>query len=337
MKREFVKVLSCPHCAGNLELNEVRSDKENIIRGSLICLNCRLNFEIEDGIPAFGLKSSDEKERINEIRAENEWTISVNDIQEHIRFAKTSSKKGIELIEYAESFDEYHQQRKRVLDIGSGWGCFQAWQFAKRGYSVTATELCPEFVFASDKVVKDCYFERVITDCTVLPFKDQSFDIIFCKETLHHINDPSSLLDEIWRVCSPNGLIVIKEPCVSSYLQPFMAMIDRAGKIGITHHHCTPKQYIALMEKITHKFVVNHQRPNFIYNISISKSINKLMIPILGCNLEIFGVKRMEYKPNLPINRKVIPIKLTELNKAQIKFYRDELIPQVFKFYVKSQ
>lgn len=334
MKKKFMNVLSCPCCLGTLKLNEIQYNKEDVTKGSLRCLNCQLNFDIEEGVPIFGLKRNDREERIKEIKAENEWIFNANDLQEHQHFAKVSSKKGDALIEYIESFDENSHKRKKVLDIGSSWGCFQAWQFAKRDYSVTATELCPEFIFASDKIAKECYFERVITDCTVLPFKDQSFDIIFCKETLHHINDPSSLLDEMWRVCSPNGLIVIKEPCVSSLLKLIIAKVNRAGKIGITHHFRVPKEYIELIRNITFNPIINCESftafSRFTKHIPFSDFINNLAINILGCDLEVFGVKKIDYKPKLQANREIIPIKINKLNLTQIKYYRDELIPKVF-------
>lgn len=88
------------------------------------------------------------------------------------------------------------QKNLKVLDLGSGWGCFQSWQFAKYGFDVVAVELCPEFVFASDKIAGDAGFERIIADCSVLPFKDSSFDILLLKELIHHVSDPMDLLYE---------------------------------------------------------------------------------------------------------------------------------------------
>lgn len=337
MKKDFLNVISCPCCLGTLTLNEAQYDGEYVTNGILNCQSCQLKFEIKEEVSIFGLKRNDERERIQEIKAENDWTFVYNDIQEHVNFAKSSSKKGNEIIKFVEAFDENSCVRKKVLDVGSGWGCFQSWQFAKKGYDVTATEICPEFIFASDEVAKDCYFERVLTDCTVLPFKDQSFDIIFCKETLHHINNPSLLFDEMWRVCAPNGLIVIKEPCVSPLLKLFISRINRAKKIGITHHFRTIKEYSKLINDVMAYTIIN--RESFLKNsilirrMPFSNIVNDITINALGCDIEVFGVKKMDYASNTKVSREVIPANTFELNDSQIKFYRDELIPKVFSVF----
>lgn len=336
MKKDFLEILSCPQCLGILKLNEKIYDERNIFEGTLNCLNCKLNFEIKDGVPIFGLRLDDKEERLNEIEAENEWTFAANDIQEHERFAKTSSRKGIELIEFIKSFDENLSERKNILDIGSGWGCFQAWQFAKRDYNVTAIDICPEFIFASENVARDCYFERIVTDCTTLPFKDQSFDIIYCKETLHHINHPAILLDELWRVCSPNGLILIKEPCISLLQKKLTTKRDDAKKIGISHHFRMPKEYIRLMQNITNNSRIECKSsifPRILHDNTFSDYVNKIMIHLWTCELKMVGTKRAEYRPKVPINRNVIPIKIDKLNRSQIDFYKKKLIPIVFNCF----
>jgi len=94
-------------------------------------------------------------------------------------------------------------------------GAFQSWRFAMEGFNVVATELNPEFLFAADRVVADAYFERVIADGTVLPFANGSFDVIFCKEFIHHLPQPAELLRELWRVAAPGAILAVREPCLS--------------------------------------------------------------------------------------------------------------------------
>jgi hypothetical protein len=47
----------------------------------------------------------------------------------------------------------------------------------------------------------------------------------------------------------------------------------------------------------------------------------------------VFGIKRTDYKPEVQVNREIIPININELNLAQIKYYRDDLIPEVLKLF----
>ena len=135
------------------------------------------------------------------MNGENEWVFNANELQVHVDFARKSSQAGERTIRKLNdrTKKERIQRKLRVLDVGAGWGCFQSWQFAKHAFEVVAAELCPEFILASDYVVKKCFFERIVTDCTILPFSDCSFDIVFCKELIHHVGNPMELLNEMWR------------------------------------------------------------------------------------------------------------------------------------------
>ena len=46
----------------------------------------------------------------------------------------------------------------------------------------------------------------------VLPFGDQSFDIVICKDILEHVLEPMVVLQEVRRVLKDNGYIVISVP-----------------------------------------------------------------------------------------------------------------------------
>ena len=51
MKRELMEILACPVCKGELRLNIVTEDSEEIIEGSLHCDPCDDDYPIEDSIP----------------------------------------------------------------------------------------------------------------------------------------------------------------------------------------------------------------------------------------------------------------------------------------------
>ncbi len=51
MKRSLLPILCCPVCKGDLELNIVKENNEEIIEGTLKCGACRVSYPIEDGIP----------------------------------------------------------------------------------------------------------------------------------------------------------------------------------------------------------------------------------------------------------------------------------------------
>ena len=49
-------------------------------------------------------------------------------------------------------------------------------------------------------------------DATRLPFRDACFDVILCRDVLHHVADKSKVIDELLRVCRPLGRIIIIGP-----------------------------------------------------------------------------------------------------------------------------
>lgn len=95
----------------------------------------------------------------------------------------------------------------------------------------------------------------------VIPFGDGAFDLITCFGVLHHIPNVTKVLGELWRVLSPDGYALIREPIVSMGnwtrprhgltkrerglpLTPFLAAVDAAGFHAQRRHLCmfTPFQ-----------------------------------------------------------------------------------------------
>src|SRR5207245_3005787 len=52
----------------------------------------------------------------------------------------------------------------------------------------------------------------VCADATRLPFQDETFDVVLCRDVLHHTEDKSEVVGELIRVCRAFGRVVIIEP-----------------------------------------------------------------------------------------------------------------------------
>jgi SAM-dependent methyltransferase len=52
----------------------------------------------------------------------------------------------------------------------------------------------------------------VKADICNLPFKDNSFDIVFCNHVLEHITDDTKAMQELYRVLKPNGMGIFQIP-----------------------------------------------------------------------------------------------------------------------------
>ena len=96
---------------------------------------------------------------------------------------------------------------RRVLDIGCGDGNFSL-LFGKASgseelFGVDISETAVKL--ASSKGVRAF---QVNVDLEDLPFEGDSFDAIFCGETLEHLFDPDHLIEEAFRVLKPGGYLL---------------------------------------------------------------------------------------------------------------------------------
>jgi uncharacterized protein YbaR (Trm112 family) len=51
MKRQLMDILVCPVCKGKLELGVDEENEKEVVRGSLYCSGCNINYPIKDTIP----------------------------------------------------------------------------------------------------------------------------------------------------------------------------------------------------------------------------------------------------------------------------------------------
>jgi len=51
MKKDFLDILCCPVCKGDLELKIYKEENNEIIEGEFYCKKCKKNYPIRDGIP----------------------------------------------------------------------------------------------------------------------------------------------------------------------------------------------------------------------------------------------------------------------------------------------
>lgn len=102
-------------------------------------------------------------------------------------------------------FDQF--AGKRLLEIGCGMGT-DLLQFARGGAQVTGVDLTPRSIEISRHHLKlyDQSGDFAITDAEVLPFADESFDVVYSNGVLHHTPDTAEAVLEIHRVLRPGGL-----------------------------------------------------------------------------------------------------------------------------------
>lgn len=277
---------------------------------------------------------------MKEIKGENTWTANTTSVLEHTDFAKMSFKASKDLVIRAKQRMNGYNGTMRVLDLGAGC-CFQSWQFAQHGFQAFAVDLCPEFIFASNEVVRDTQIERFVADCTVLPFKDKTFDVVFCKELVHHIESPKLLFNEIARVAKSEAVLIVKEPsCPVMFGSWLITKYERATKAGITHFPHTYWEYMRHFKKIacnidTSSKIMPIDRNHFLVlsllqqpllMISRIPIVEKIYAFFIGGDITLVGsIKRTQ--ENIRQIEDVRPIDVESINRVQLEFYRHTLIP----------
>jgi ubiquinone/menaquinone biosynthesis C-methylase UbiE len=111
---------------------------------------------------------------------------------------------------HAQMLAHLPQDAKRVLDLGCGTGFFLA-ELEQQRPGAVGLDISHDMLRVSEQYVPGA---RVITaDAERLPFAEQSFDAVFCKGSLHHTRDHQRFLENCARALSPQGVLIMSEPC----------------------------------------------------------------------------------------------------------------------------
>lgn len=109
----------------------------------------------------------------------------------------------------------------KVLDIGAGRG-ISSYAFAQLGWVTHALEPDSSEVVGAEAIRR---LNRITGTSIVvdegeggtLPYNDQSFQVVYCRQVLHHVSDLDVFMAEVFRVLKPSGLfIAVKEHVVNS-------------------------------------------------------------------------------------------------------------------------
>lgn len=113
-----------------------------------------------------------------------------------------------------------------VLEVGCGEGGNLVNLFA-------ATPGAPRLLVGVDLFPAKLAFARrrgvpgrlVGADALALPFRDGAFDVILCRDLLHHVEDPGGVLAELRRVSRADGTVWIVEPNGRNPLVGLLALV----------------------------------------------------------------------------------------------------------------
>lgn len=144
-------------------------------------------------------------------------------------------------------------RKGRALDVGAGRG-ISSYALARDGWCVTALEPDPSTIVGAG-AVRSLAAENGL-DITVveswgerLPFADESFDLVYARQALHHARDLEMLCREIFRVLKPGGtLLATREHVISNQgdLDAFLSCHPLHGLYGGEHAYLLDRYRTAI-------------------------------------------------------------------------------------------
>ncbi len=182
---------------------------------------------------------------------------------------------------------------KKVLDLGCGYG-IDAYNLTHFADSVVGADidLHPQWNQFRGKKLK-----FIKGNSSNLPFKDNSFDGVYLKDLIHHVDNIDKTLSEIKRVTKPGGNIVIVE---GNRYNPIFYLY--ATKIR-GHDHFTQSEFKSMILNLfpSVNFLYLEAYPPFTFPkrifkvvLFVEKIINKLIFlnPIFSYNVAVIKNKK---------------------------------------------
>ena len=96
----------------------------------------------------------------------------------------------------------------KTLDVGCGLGFL--FNIRKNSVGVDINSYCVDYC-------KDNGYEAYFFETANYSFKSETFDSVLFNNVIEHILDPNEILNEIYRVLKPNGLLVVGVPGLKGF------------------------------------------------------------------------------------------------------------------------
>lgn len=109
-----------------------------------------------------------------------------------------------------------------MLDIGCAEGNITSLLGELLGFTKENINGCDVRDIPSEDKEKMIF--KTINEDSTLPYENESIDLIFMFMTFHHIENKEKMIEEMKRILTPNGCIIIREH--DSYKPPIQALLD---------------------------------------------------------------------------------------------------------------
>jgi ubiquinone/menaquinone biosynthesis C-methylase UbiE len=162
--------------------------------------------------------------------------LKVEGPQAHYYDETTRTHRMEEMQEEAREVSRYLKDGDEVLEVASGPG-YLSIELAKQGkYKITGMDLSKDFVEIAARNAKRAGVEVnfIQGNASELPFKDHIFHFIVCVLSFKNFKDPQKVLEEMYRVLKPGGLVLIMDLNRNASRQAMKAFVKSFGLKGFS-------------------------------------------------------------------------------------------------------
>jgi len=256
MKEDLLDILMCPACNSSpLHMEMIEDRSFEIDRGAIFCRSCKVFYKIENGIVNFlndpgervrrEINAMDEDEYVSD-RCGNRYRINDETIQRFKdQFLSLPEGDGTGLFKRGGSFQTIKEGshrfyssfrglnltgNERVLEVGA---CFSyaSFEFARAGCKVVALDIS-NYLKVARLFAERSYFNRVFSDMHDMPFREDTFDIVFGSAVLHHTKDLKKAFSEIQRVLKPGGRLLLINESARGVFEKVHGVFEKMARKG---------------------------------------------------------------------------------------------------------
>ena len=172
-------------------------------------------------------------------KSENRWKIA----QEYARRSWKSGWKSLPSAKVKTLVEEYWSwylnavkehiplnANDKILDIGCGPDGIINYVTAGKRYGL---DPLMDLLIAEYEMPKDARWIKGAGEH--LPFKTNSFSVVFSTNVLDHTKDPELILSEIYRIIKANGLLILTVDCYGPLHGLYRATMEKVGKGNAGH------------------------------------------------------------------------------------------------------
>ncbi|GMR03737.1 MAG: class I SAM-dependent methyltransferase [Gammaproteobacteria bacterium] len=136
------------------------------------------------------------------------WFLSTNIWFRHVL--------GEAVLDFSRLLGADHPAMNRLLDAGCGIGAaFSLLEHYFQPDVIVGVDIDRELIEIAATSALQCQSQVILESSSVvdLDFPDQSFDMIFCHQFLHHTADQKGALQRFYRLLTPGGVVLVGESC----------------------------------------------------------------------------------------------------------------------------